>query len=88
MYRAIHRFPGKIADVDELTVPASDGVPLHVSCTGKGADVLVLPVAPDACTTSRARNLHPPVSGHGSRIPAAWAAPAGARTTWRGLWRT
>lgn len=46
MYRAIHRFPGKIADVDELTVPASDGVPLHVSCTGKGTDVLVLSGGP------------------------------------------
>jgi hypothetical protein len=32
-------FPGRIADVDELTVPAADGVPLHVSCTGEGAEV-------------------------------------------------
>lgn len=46
MCGAIHRFPGRIVDVDELTVPAADGVPLHVSCTGEGADVVVLSGGP------------------------------------------
>ena len=40
-----------------------------------------------ACTTSRTRELHLPVSGHGFRIHAALAALAEALTTWRELWR-
>ena len=42
----MRRFPGRIADVDELTVTAADGVPLHVSRTGEGAEVVVLSGGP------------------------------------------
>lgn len=33
-------------DVDELTVLAADDVPLHVSCTGAGLEVVVLSGGP------------------------------------------
>ena len=39
-------FPAGLWDVDELAVPAADGVPLHVSCTGEGLEVVVLPGGP------------------------------------------
>jgi proline iminopeptidase len=35
-----------MVDVDELTVTAADGVPLHVGCTGEGPDVVVLSGGP------------------------------------------
>ena len=41
-----HDFPGRIVGVDELAVPAADGVPLHVSGTGEGAEVAVLSGGP------------------------------------------
>ena len=74
--------------MDELTVPAADGVSVPVSYTGKGLEASSCPVALDACTTSRTRErtreLRPPVSGHGFQIRAALAALAGALATWRG----
>jgi proline iminopeptidase len=35
-----------MVDVDELTVLAADEVPLHVSCTGEGLNVVVLSGGP------------------------------------------
>ena len=84
---ASHYFLGMIVDVDELAVPAADGVPLHVSCTGEGADVVVLSGGPGCVHYLADEGLHLPVCGHGFRNRAALAALAGDLTTWRELWR-